>query len=73
MPFHLDEEFDYKEDPLITKERTTMKQLIKIKKAKFKYKTKEILKSTFCCHGVLGRPCLRKTRSLRGDLFFRIG
>ena len=62
-----------KEDPLIAKERATIHSLIENNKAKFKYKTKSILATFFCMRIMFPRPCLRKHKHLRGDLYYRIG
>lgn len=44
----MDPEYEMQEDPLIAKEREALRKLIVEKRAKFKYKTLDILKSIVC-------------------------
>lgn len=60
-------------DPLVKKERNAMKKLIVDNKARFKYRTISILKSIFCLRIALPRPCLRRNKSLRYDLYYQLG
>ena len=61
------------EDPIVIKEKATLSKLIEVKKAKFTYKTKNILRTIFCMRIAFPRTCLRKNRHLRGDLYYKIG
>ena len=67
-----DSNFVYKEDPLVKKEKKVLKDMIKYKKAKWKYKTTAIIKNLLQCRGACPRRIKRYTKALRQDLYFQI-
>ena len=69
----VDDEFEIREDPIITKEKEAFKRLIKEKKAKFDYRTQGILASLFCLRVAMPRRMLRSKKSRRNDLYFKLG
>ena len=44
-----EEDFEQKEDPILLKEKKAMRHLIHDKRARFDFKTTDILKSMLCC------------------------
>ena len=54
-----DSDEQVKVDPISFRERNAMLDIIQEKKAKFKFKSIEILKSIFCCHSFFPRRILR--------------
>jgi len=69
----LDSDYQMREDPLISKEKEAYKKLIAEKKAKFSYKTTDILASLFCCRIAMPRTMLRKKKERRNTLYFKLG
>ena len=63
----------YEEDPISKKEKETMKMLIAEKRARFRFKTMDILKSLFCGTYMFPRPWLRKTAQRRIILNYKLG
>jgi len=70
--FHDDSNYVYKEDPLVKKEKKVLKELIKYRKAKWKFKTSAIIKNLLQCRNVCPRKIKRYSKSLRQDLYFQI-
>lgn len=50
-----------------------MRKVIRLKKAKFDFKTTDILKSIFCCTYCLSRNSLRKSPAKRVVLNYKLG
>jgi hypothetical protein len=68
-----EDEMERKEDPIMTKEKKAMRHLIRDKRAKFNFKTTDILKSICCCRYYQTRQTLRKTPSGRVILNYKLG
>ena len=60
-------------DPLKEKTKRKIKNLIRLKKAKFNFATLAILKSLFCCSTLKSRASLRKTVWGRKVMNFKRG
>lgn len=68
-----EDELERKEDPILAKEKKAMRHLIRYKRAKFDFKTTDILKSMCCCKYWLPRGTLRKSPSGRVILNYKLG
>jgi len=62
-----------REDPITIKEKRALRAVIKQKKAKFNFKTTDILRSIFSCVYFLPRSYLRTTASRRVVLNYKLG
>lgn len=62
-----------REDPITVKEKRALRAVIKQKKAKFSFKTTDILWSLFSCVYFMPRSYLRRTTSRRVILNYKLG
>ena len=68
-----EDEFERKEDPIMAKEKKAMRHLIRDKRARFDFKTTDILKSMCFCRYWQPRGTLRKSPSGRVILNYKLG
>lgn len=68
----LDPDYEIKHDPLDQLEKDALRKLIVDKKARFSYKTCDILKSLISLQVALPRFCLRRFKHSRNDLYYKI-
>ena len=68
-----EDELERKEDPIMAKEKKAMRHLIRDKRARFDFKTTDILKAMCCLRYFHSRGTLRKSPSGRVILNYKLG